>query len=101
MYDKIKTLLPSLADDGSKEMAEQFMDIIGDVAEKEELLNNKGFKRLLDQMRGDFRRRLLVLIAQDPELKALRTMFIRTTGLVGAQEQIETSIQELIERSES
>lgn len=100
MYDKLKGLIPSFADDGSKELANQWLDLVASATEAHSLLNEPAFKRLIAQMRGDFEERLLKLVDQDPELKAMRRVFIRTIGLAGASEQIERSIEELVERSE-
>lgn len=100
MYDKLKGLIPGFADDGSKEVAKQWLDLMQDAAEAQSLLAEPAFKRLVSQMRHDFRERLLAVIEKDPELKAMHKMFVRTVGLAGATDQIERSINELVERSE-
>lgn len=100
IYDKLKGLIPGLADDGSKELAKQWLALMENSSEATALLRDPAFKRLIDQMRKDFRERLLAVVEKDPELKAMHRMFVRTVGLSGAEEQIERSINELIERSE-
>lgn len=100
MYDKLKGLIPGLANDGSQELAKQWLDLITSSSDAASLLNDPAFKRLIARMRGDFKERVLQLVDKDPELKAMQRMFVRTVGLAGAQEQIERSIEELIERSE-
>lgn len=100
MYDKLKSLIPTYADDGSKELANQWLDAMRGAGEVRELLQNPGFQRVIGQMRADFSERLLTLVNSDPELRAMRKMFVRTIGLSGAEEQIAKSIEGLIERSE-
>lgn len=100
MYDKLKGLIPGLADDGSKELAKQWLDLIKDSTEAQSLLADPAFQRLILQMRRDFKERILAIVDKDPELKAMHRMFVRTVGLAGATDQIERSINELVERSE-
>lgn len=100
MYDKLKGLIPGLANDGSQEVAKQWMELFESSTEVASLLNEPAFKKLVAKMRQDFKERILELVAKDPELKAMHRMFVRTVGLAGAQDQIERSINELIERSE-
>ena len=97
IYEKLRDLIPTLADDGSKEAAQQWLDIIGSASEMDALRQNPAFRKLLDQMRGDFTTRVLQLVAKDPELSAMRLMFVRTLGLKGAEEQISKSIASLVE----
>lgn len=94
---KIMALLPSLQDDGSRELVKQWASILDDAGEIESLMVHPAFKRILDQTRLDFKKRLSTLIENDPELKAMRRMFIRTTGLSGASEQIEKALNEMVE----
>lgn len=100
MYDKLKGLIPGLANDGSKELAKQWLDLMKDSTEAQSLLAEPAFQRLVMQMRRDFKERILTLVDRDPDLKAMHRMFVRTVGLSGATDQIERSINELVERSE-
>lgn len=98
VYDRIKSLIPRLDDDdGSKKLAESWLGLISDASEIHELLNQKTFRKIIAQMRADFRARLEVKIEDDPELKAMRRMFIRTIGLSGAEEQISKALDEMID----
>lgn len=97
IYDKLRSIIPNLSDDGSKEMAAQWLDIMGDAAEMDVLLQNPAFVRLLASMRADFTERVLQLVAKDPELSAMRRMFVRTLGLKDAEEQIAKSVASLVE----
>ncbi len=95
--DILKSLLPNLADDGSRELAQNWADLLDDAGEITALLSNPAFQKILGRLRNDFRGRMLVLVNNDPELKAMHKMFIRTVGLAGAKEQIEKTVEELME----
>ena len=98
-FDKIKSLLKnrSLADDGSKELAKEWLALLDTEKEMRELLNNKGFKKMLDFMKRDFIARMQEIVNQDPELKAIKRMFIRTVGVQGTEERFTKYFEEFLE----
>lgn len=99
--EKIRSVIPKLEDDGSKQLAESYLLTLDEAAEVEGLMQNKTFCAILDKMKADMKARLLVLIKADSDLAAMKRMFERTIGLKGAEAKIEAVINEVIENLES
>ena len=98
IFARIKELKESLTDwDGSKEVAEQYSDWVRLEQDVQTLLNSDGFTRLLELMRSDFTARLLSVIDKDPELKAMKRMFVRTLGTQGAEEEVTRLINDIVD----
>lgn len=93
IIDKLRAIIGTLPDDGSREVAKQWESIVTDAAEMSELLANPTFKKLVESVEAEMRKRLNDLVSQDPELKAMRNLLIRTTGLVVSRERVEHAIE--------
>jgi hypothetical protein len=98
LRDKIKVAAKRLNPyDGSLEAVTEWERIIDDEKEMEVLLQQAGFRSLIDAMAREFRARLEEVIKNDPELTAQKRMFDRTLGLKGAKKEINKIVDELIE----
>lgn len=100
LVEKIRALIPKLENDGSKELALQYLRILQDAEDAQSLMQNKAFSKILDRMKVDFKARVDKLVQADPELAAMKRMFIRTVGMKGAEAKVEQAISEYIEKSE-
>lgn len=98
--ERLRKLLPSLENDGSKELANQYMALLKNAEDMASLMQNESFARILDRMKEDFKTRVDKLVRTDPELAAMKRMFIRTVGLKGAEAKIEAAISEYIDSTE-
>lgn len=98
--ERLRKLLPSLENDGSKELANQYMALLKNAEDMASLMQNESFARILDRMKEDFKMRVDKLVRTDPELAAMKRMFIRTVGLKGAEAKIEAAISEYIDSTE-
>lgn len=98
ILDRLKNLIPELDDrDGSKQLAEQYMELVEQEKEMESLVTHKGFQKILAIMKSDFKEKLKQVIKEDPELNELRKMFIRVNGLRGSEQMVEEILNELVE----
>src|SRR3990172_1967196 len=97
--DKLRKLLQGdqLENDGSKELAEGWLELLNDSQEMQGLLANKTFQSILGRMEKDFLSRMNQLVESDPELRATKRMFIRTIGLRGAEERIQKLVIDYLE----
>lgn len=100
LLDKLRAIMDSLADDGSRERAKEFERIVKDASEMDELLQNSTFQKIISNVQGRLKARLIVLIDEDPELKALRNLLISTVGLQAASARIEKAVDELLDGAE-
>lgn len=98
--ERLRKLLPSLENDGSKELANQYMALLKNAEDMASLMQNESFAKILDRMKEDFKMRVDKLVRTDPELAAMKRMFIRTVGLKGAEAKIEAAISEYIDSTE-
>jgi uncharacterized protein YeeX (DUF496 family) len=98
--ERLRKLLPALENDGSKELANQYMALLKNAEDMASLMQNESFARILDRMKEDFKMRVDKLVRTDPELAAMKRMFIRTVGLKGAEAKIEAAISEYIDSTE-
>ncbi len=98
--ERLRKLLPALENDGSKELATQYMNLLKNAEDMASLMQNESFARILDRMKEDFKMRVDKLVRTDPELAAMKRMFIRTVGLKGAEAKIEAAISEYIDSTE-
>lgn len=101
LVDILKAKLGYLADDGSKEVAQQYIDAMQQEVEMHGLIHNPGFQKLLDLLKSDFVSRVQKLVESDPELRATKRMFVRTIGSQGAEEQIKKHIEEYLEQDQT
>lgn len=83
--------------DGSEELAKEWLDLLDGQEELQSLLQNKAFKQMLDGMTRDFKSRMHELVMKDPELLAIKKMFIRTVGLRDAEAQITKQVVEYLQ----
>jgi len=97
LIERLAKLKESLADDGSREMADSWMKIAHESQEMSALLTNSAFAGLLGKMKADFMARVDTLVKKDPELAAMKRMFVRTIGLKGAEKKIAESIDAYID----
>jgi hypothetical protein len=97
ILDRLKEMLPQLDDDGSKQLAEQYMELIEQEKEMESLAVHKGFQKILAIMKSDFKDKLKVTIKKDPELNEIRKMFVRVVGLHGSEVVVEEILNDLLE----
>ena len=99
VFGKLKEMLGKgeFANDGSRELAEQWLRDLHNEKEMHSLLVNKGFKLILDHMKRDFVARVQELVMEDPELKAIKRMFVRTVGQKGTEERITKYIEQYLE----
>ena len=98
VIDKIKHILRSDEwDQQSKDLAKEWKGLLEDSQELQTLLANKGFQKILEQMRADFKQRMQIVVETDPELRSIRNVFIRTVGMVGAEEQIDKMLDEFLD----
>jgi hypothetical protein len=100
LIDKLRAIMDSLADDGSRERAREWERIIKDADEMRELLANPTFQKLIGGVQGQLKARLLKLIDEDPELRALMNLLISTIGLQETSKRIEKSVDQLLEGAE-
>lgn len=98
--ERLRKLLPSLENDGSKELAAQYVTLLKNAEDMASLMKNESFAKILDRMKEDFKMRVDKLVRTDPELAAMKRMFIRTVGLKGAEAKIEAAISEYIDSTE-
>lgn len=98
--ERLRKLLPSLENDGSKELAAQYVTLLKNAEDMASLMQNESFAKILDRMKEDFKMRVDKLVRTDPELAAMKRMFIRTVGLKGAEAKIEAAISEYIDSTE-
>lgn len=96
IIDRLRAIISSLPDDGSREVAKQWESIVTDAAEMTELLSNPTFKKIIEGTQAEMRKRLNELVAKDPELKAMRNLIIRTVGLEASRSRIEASIEDYL-----
>jgi len=98
VFDKIKYIIGSNEwDEQSKDLAKEWQSLLKDSQDIQILLTNKGFQKILQQLRTDFKQRMQVVVDSDPELRSIRNMFIRTLGMAGADEQIEKMLDEFLD----
>jgi len=97
--DKLRDLLSKkqLEDDGSRELAQGWLDLLSTSKEMQGLLVNPAFQHMLERMKKDFIVRMAELVDKDPELKAIKRMFIRTVGMKGAEERVKKLVVEYLE----
>lgn len=97
--ERLKKIIkdPDIADDGSVELAKSWLENIEDSRHLESLMANPAFKNILKGMKAEFKEKLLQTIAQDPELNAMRQVFIRLVGLDEAENRIEEYIDGIME----
>lgn len=100
LIEKIRKIKAQLLNDGSKEIAEGHIETLIAAEEMEVLLRNTAFTKILEKMKTDMTVRLRVLVEKDPELAAMKRMFIRTIGLRGASARIEETLSAFIEDAE-
>lgn len=98
LHEKIKKLLPSLADDGSKEIAQGYLDALEKHKGLETLRLNAGFQVIMKEMEDDFVDRLRKIVDKDVELREMRKMYVRVMGSKSAEKQIETHIKTFLEK---
>lgn len=89
-----------LPQDGSEELAKEWLSILSNQEELNALLSNKAFKQIQKNLERDFKARMATLVASDPELAAIKKMFIRTVGLKDAESKIEKQMVEYLQQSE-
>lgn len=98
IFDRIKALKTNLISwDGSYEVADQFAEWVKLEKDIKTLLDSDGFQRLMSLMRQDFHGRLQEIISNDPELKAMKRMFVRTIGTQGAESEVTRIIDEIVD----
>lgn len=95
--NELKSRLGQLENDGSRQLAESHILALDEAKMMGELLTNKTFAAILDRMKVDMRKRLLDLIAQDPDLAAMKRMFERTIGVAASESKIEEVIKTIVE----
>lgn len=102
LFDRIKGMIAKgeFANDGSLELAQQWSELLEDERIMESLLSNPAFQKILKSLKADFVSRITTLVDNDPELRAIKRMFIRTVGLSGAKERIREHIESFIENPE-
>jgi len=100
ILDRIVGLKDQFLDDGSKELLDVYMEAIEDEGEAQALLANTAFKKMLEAMRRDFKQRMYQIVEEDPELKQIKNVFLRTIGKQGAEKQIEKILDEFIDESD-
>ena len=100
LLSKLRAIMNSLADDGSRERAREWENIVKDADEMRELLANPTFQKILHGVQGRLKAQLVKLVDADPELKALRNLLISTVGLQEASKRIERAVDELLEGAE-
>lgn len=99
VLDRLKKIIgdPNLADDGSRELAKAWVENIEDAKHLDSLMENPAFKNILEGLRSEFRDRMLELVAKDPELSAMRHVFIRLIGLDKTENRIEEYIDAIMD----
>ena len=97
ILEKLKKIIPQLENDGSREVVQQYREMIEHEGLMAELRQSEGFKRILESLRKDFKEKVLSLVTSDPELREMYKMFIRVIGPEGTSDQIENMVDELIE----
>jgi len=97
--DKLKKLLAGgeLADDGSKELAQGWLQLVAESKDMQALLQNGAFKSVLTQLEKDFIARMQKIVSGDAELSAIKRMFVRTVGLQDADRRIDRLVVEFLE----
>ncbi len=90
-----------LEPDGSRDVAEGWVDTLLKAGEIDELLRNKAFARVVESIRFDARQRLAELIKSDPELVAMQKLLVRTVGRQRQAEIVEKTIEEFLTTHET
>lgn len=86
-----------LPQDGSQELAKEWLTLLDGQEDLQALLQNKAFKKMTDAMQRDFKARMNELVMKDPELSAIKKMFVRTIGLRDAEALIEKQVVEYLQ----
>lgn len=97
LINKLKKIIPNLADDGSKELAKHYVQILEDEKSLASLRNNLGFQIILDKMKSDFVNRMRDIVKDDPELSEIWKMYIRILGSGGAEEEINKHLEQFLD----
>lgn len=97
--ETLKSLLTgnTLQNDGSKELASEYLALVENQEDLSALLQNKAFLKMLDYLERDFISRMQTLVQSDSELTAIKRMFIRTVGLKDAEAIIEKKMKQFLE----
>lgn len=100
ILDRIKEMKDSLVEwDGSREVATQYEEWIRAEGDMKSLLVTPGWKRLQEQLIQDLQSGVKRLIANDPELSAIKRMLTRTLGTQGASETVTKVVQDIAEET--
>ena len=102
IVEKLKGMLSrgELEDDGSIERAKEYIKMVSDAHQMEELSKNEAFKLLLEELSREFKDRMMKLTESDPELKAIRRMFVRTIGKEETVQRLERDIENFLKSGE-
>jgi hypothetical protein len=97
--ETLKSLLSGsdLKNDGSKELASEYLALVENQEDLNTLLQNKAFLKMLDYLERDFVSRMQAIVQSDSELSAIKRMFIRTVGLKDAEAIIEKKMKQFLE----
>lgn len=100
VLEKLKNLIPRLQDDGSKEVAQSWIESAAKAAEIDQLMSNPVFARILESIRIDAKARLHELAMKDPEITAMRKLLVRTIGRQRSAEQVSQMIDDYLTKQE-
>jgi len=100
IIDKLLKKREEFANDGSQEMIDYYIEAIEDEGDVEALLANCAFQKMLESMRSDFKARMREMVETDDRLWAIKSVFLRTLGKRGAEEQIESMLDDFLDEGE-
>jgi hypothetical protein len=98
IFDKLKSIVRSNDwDDESKALAKEWQAQLQESVEIASLVKHPGFSVILEQMKSDFKSRMRTVVSEDPELRAIRNMFIRTVGAKGTEDAVNSMLDEFLD----
>lgn len=100
MLQKLRAIISSLPDDGSREMAKEWERLAITADEMSELLARPAFKAIVDSQLSRMRGRLHELVQKDPELSAMKNVMNRTIGLEQSKIRVERMIDDYLKEAD-